>query len=66
MDKPLSLKREDFAAALIKATNESGLPPCVALEVLRGITGEVERLAAQQLENDRIAWEEAQKEAAHD
>lgn len=62
MEKPLSLKREDFLATLVKAVNDSGLPACVCLEVMRGMTDEVARLAASQLEKDKAAWEAAKKE----
>lgn len=62
MDKPLSLKRRDFLTAVIKAVNESGLPPCVIFEVLRGVTGEVENLAKKQEEADAAEWAKSQKE----
>lgn len=57
MEKPLSIRREDFIQALIKTVNECGLPPCVALEVLKGIVQEVAQAAQNQLEADRAAWE---------
>lgn len=62
MDKPLSLKRRDFLAAIIAAINESNLPPCVAFEVLRGVTVEVENLAKKQEDADAAEWAKAQKE----
>lgn len=63
MEKPLSMKREDFIQALIKTVNECGLPPFAAFEILRDITREAEALARRQLELDKKAWEESQKEA---
>lgn len=62
MEKPLSIKREEFGKGLIGLINECGLPPFVVAEMMRSVTAEVERLAAQQLEQDRKAWEESQKE----
>ena len=62
MEKPLSIKREDFIQALIKDINECGLPPFAAFDILRDITREAETLARRQLEQDRIAWERSQKE----
>ena len=53
MEKPLSVKRDEFCQAIIKAVNESGLPAFVALEVLRGITQEAANAAQRQLEEDR-------------
>ena len=63
MEKPLSIKREDFVAAVVKAINECGLPPCVCLEVMQKMTEEVERLASSQLQRDKKLWEESRKEA---
>lgn len=63
MEKPLSIKREDFVEAIVKAVNESGLPPCVCLEVMTKMTEEVAKLAQSHLERDKKLWAEAQKEA---
>jgi len=57
MEKPLSIKREEFIQTLVKAVNDCSLPPCVALEVLKGIVQEVAQVAQNQLEADRAAWE---------
>lgn len=62
MEKPLSVKREDFLATLVNAVNGCELPPCVCYEVLRGVAAEVETLAKRQYETDKAAWEKAQKE----
>ena len=62
MEKPLSIKREEFCRGLIELVNGSALPPCVALEVLRGITDSVAALARKQYEQDLKAYAE-QKEA---
>lgn len=66
MEKPLSVKREDFAAGLVGLINACGLPPFVVHDILTKVCGEVERLAAEQLAADKAAWEEANKEAAND
>lgn len=66
MEKPLSIKREEFLAALVQVINDCGLPPCVCSEVIRGVAADVETVARRQLENDRKAWEAAQKEEGHD
>ena len=63
MEKPLSLKREEFLMAVINAVNESSIPPFVALEVLRSVTTEAEAAARRQYETDKKKWEESQKEA---
>lgn len=56
MDKPLSIKRVEFAESIAKVINESGLPPCVVLDVLQIITAQVNELTAKQLEQDRELW----------
>ncbi len=63
MEKPLSVKREDFITALVELINASALPSCVALEVMEKITADVANAARQQYELDRTTWEESQKEA---
>lgn len=62
MEKPLSVKREDFIKTLVDVINGSDLPSCVAYEILRDITREAEALARRQYEADKKAWEESQKE----
>lgn len=58
MEKPLSLKREDFLQSIIEDVNKSGLPACVALEVLKGIVNEVALLAKRQYEQDLMTYNE--------
>lgn len=55
-DKPLSIRRVEFAENLAKAINESGLPACVVLDVLQIVTSQVNALATQQLQADKEAW----------
>ena len=56
MDKPLSIKRVEFAENLAKVINESGLPVCVVLDVLQIVTAQINELATQQLQADKEAW----------
>lgn len=62
MEKPLSVKREEFLQAIVKAVNEAELPAFVALEVLKGVTAEAANVAQQQLEADKKAFYESLKE----
>ena len=66
MEKPLSVRREDFAQSLISAVNGSGLPACMALDVLKSLTAEVEALARKQYEADKKQYEESLKEGKDD
>ena len=56
MEKPLSVRRDDFLQAIVKAVNEAELPAFVALEVLKGVTAEVANVAQRQLEAERQAY----------
>ena len=66
MEKPLSVKRAEFDAGLIALINGCGLPPFAVLDVMQRMTGEVDRLARQQYEADKKAWEESMKGATED
>ena len=59
MDKPLSMRRMEFAENMAKVINESGLPPCIMLDVLQIVTAQVGDLATQQLQTDREAYRDA-------
>lgn len=66
MDKPLSLKREDFLQRIIEAVNGSDLPPFVVLDIMKAVTEEVANLAKRQYEADKKTYEEAEKGASED
>lgn len=59
MEKPLSVKREEFLQAIVKAVNEAELPAFIALEVLKGVTAEAANVAQRQLEAERKAYYES-------
>ena len=59
MDKPLSIKRVEFAESIAKVINECGLPPCVVLDTLQIVTAQVSQIAEQQLLKDRELWRDA-------
>lgn len=59
MDKPLSIRRMEFAENMAKVINESGLPACIMLDVLQIVTTQVGDLATQQLQNDREAYRQS-------
>lgn len=59
MEKPLSVKREEFLQAIVKAVNEAELPAFIALEVLKGVTAEAASVAQKQLEAERRAYYES-------
>lgn len=61
MEKPITLRREDFVNDLVKLVNESDLPAFVMLDIFREVTLQVQNIARQQYEIDRKAFEEANK-----
>lgn len=61
MEKPLSLRRDDFAKDLVSLVNGSGLPAFVCADILRQAAAEAGEIAVQQLASDRAAWEKARE-----
>lgn len=61
MEKPLSVKRDEFLRAIVKAVNEAELPAFIAFEVLKGVTAEAANVAQKQLEAERSAYYDSLK-----
>lgn len=61
MEKPLSIKRDEFLKAIVKAVNEAGLPAFIAFEVLKSVTAEAANAAQKQLEAERAAYYDSLK-----
>ena len=59
MEKPITLRREEFVNELVKLVNDSGLPAFVLRDILRDVTVQVDNLARQQYEADKKAFGEA-------
>lgn len=57
MNKPLTIARQEFAESLINIINGAELPAFVVSGVLKETLAEVDKIAAQQYENDRQQWE---------
>ena len=60
MNKPLSIARKEFVEKIASAANDSGLPPCVMYDILRGILGDLKDLVAQQEMAELKAMEEGE------
>lgn len=58
MEKPITLKRQEFIEELVKLVNASGLPAFAVAEALSNCLAEVRQLVNLQLDQDRKAWEE--------
>lgn len=66
MEKPLSIKREEFINSLIALINSCEMPAFVTANILASVTTEVNSLAQKQLEADREAWEKSMNEGGKD
>lgn len=59
MDKPISIRKVEFAENLAKTINSCGLPACMILDTLQIVTAQVAQLAEQQLQADREVYRQA-------
>lgn len=62
MEKPLSVKREEFVQNLVALINNSGLPVFVAADILSQIASDANQLAREQLAKDKAAWAKEQED----
>lgn len=62
MNKPASIVRQEFIEKQIALINNSGLPAFVLVDIMEDTLAELRRLAKDQYEKDKAAWEEFQKE----
>lgn len=65
MDKPFSIRLEDFRKDIISTIEESGIPPSVVRMVLSEVLKLVSDLERRQLAEDRERYEAAMSDA-HD
>lgn len=65
MDKPFSIRLEDFRKDVISTIEESGIPPSVVRMVLSEVLKLVSDLERRQLAEDREKYEAAMSES-HD
>lgn len=62
MEKPLSIKREEFVQNLVALINNSGLPVFVAADILSQIASDANQLAREQLAKDKAEWAKEQED----
>lgn len=62
MDKPLSVRKEEFESSLVRLINNSGLPSYIIEPIIRAYSLEVKELCRIQTENERRQYLEALKE----
>lgn len=60
MQKPITLAREDYIQELIRITNEAPLPAFAKIDILNSFVKNLEPLARQEYEREKVAWEEAE------
>ena len=59
MDKPLSMKRDEFCKSLEKLVNNSGLPAFMVAEILRDTFASAAKVAQRELEIETRAYYQA-------
>ena len=57
MDKPITVKREEFISNTISLVNTSGLPAFVMLDILQRVQNELVEEEKKQLNRDMEVWE---------
>lgn len=62
MDKPFSVRKEEFEKGLVQLINDSGLPSYMIEPIIRAYSLEVKELCRIQTENERRQYLEALKE----
>lgn len=62
MKEPLSIKRKNYVATVANATNNSGLPAFVVVDVLERILSEMKKAADAEIKRDEAMWHKAQQE----
>lgn len=53
MEKPLTIKVKEVEEQIIKVINESGLPPFILLQIMNGITSQIQEIDTKEV-NDYI------------
>lgn len=63
MNKPISMIISETRISLLKICNESGLPACVLELIMKDLYKDIKRVSENQLNKDKEAYMQAQKEA---
>jgi len=66
MEKPISIKYEDFKNQLAELINESGLPPFMIEPVLQLYLVETQNAAKKQYMKDKALYDEIQNQETSD
>lgn len=53
MEKPLTIRVKEIEEQLVKVINESGLPPFILLNIMGGITSQIQEIDTKEV-NDYI------------
>ena len=49
MEKPLTIKLKEVEEQIVKVINESGLPPCLLLNIIGGINFQLQELDSKEI-----------------
>lgn len=62
MEKPITIRREEFMQSLCDISNQAGLPAFVMLEVIERLKNQLESMVQAEYQRDMLAYQSAQKE----
>jgi len=60
--KPIILAREEYAKAIIDATNSAPLPAFVKIDVLNGLIQSLNQVAQEEYAREKAEWDKNQNE----
>ena len=64
MEKPLTVRKDEFVENVLGAAQNSGLPASILLPLLEALRNEFAKLAKQEADDDRKKWQEQLNEIA--
>ena len=59
MEKPITVARAEFQQSLVSVIGNAGLPPFIIADCLQSALIQIQALADQQYQQDKIAYEQA-------
>lgn len=65
-DKTVTMKIAEFSTNLVDLVNNSGLPPCITLPIIRNVQNEVEKANDKILAEDIANYQSQEKEIYED
>ncbi len=61
MDKPITIKRDEFKSSIITIVNHTELPAILMIDILEDVLRAVKDLNIKQEQEERVTWEKSLK-----